>query len=109
MGSSLMVSYTRARAESLGVQLTGGAMQRAERILMTTLGTLLAAVFGAHAIQIVGIVMTICAATCFATAIGRWIAAYRALDAASAAPGPKARPLQVVPAKLRESAELATR
>jgi phosphatidylglycerophosphate synthase len=102
MGSSLMVSYTRARAESLGVQLTGGAMQRAERILMTTLGTLLAAVFSAHAVPILGVVMTICAASCFVTAIGRWIAAYRAL-------APKPRPMQVVPAKLRESAELAIR
>ena len=31
-GGSVMVSYTRARAEGLGVELSGGMMQRAERI-----------------------------------------------------------------------------
>jgi CDP-diacylglycerol--glycerol-3-phosphate 3-phosphatidyltransferase len=108
-GSSLMVSYTRARAESLGVALAGGAMQRAERILLIALGTLVAALFSAHAIAILGVVMTICATSCTATAIGRWVTAYRALARLD---GIRAKPrteIVVVPAKLRESAELAIR
>jgi phosphatidylglycerophosphate synthase len=119
MGSSLMVSYTRARAEGLGVDLSNsGMMQRAERILLITLGTLVAGWFAPHAVTILGVVMLLCAVTSFATAIGRWVAAYRALAELDAAvPAVKARPatptkpdLVVVPAKpLRESAELAIR
>lgn len=117
MGSSLMVSYTRARAESLGVELTGGMMQRAERILLITLGTLVAAWFAESSVVIVGVVMTACAVSCTATAFTRWIAAHRELarlDALAAAPVAKPRPapipeIVVVPAKLRESAELAIR
>ena len=43
----MMVSYTRARAESLGVALSGGIMQRAERIALVTCGSLIAAWCGA--------------------------------------------------------------
>ena len=38
MGGSLLVSYTRARGESLGVNCTKGVMQRAERLLGLGLG-----------------------------------------------------------------------
>jgi phosphatidylglycerophosphate synthase len=113
MGSSFMVSYTRARAESLGIELTGGMMQRAERILMITLGSLVAAWFSGAAIEIVGVVMTLCAVSCTATALTRLVSAYRTLAAADAMPTIKPRPLPeivVVPPKpLRESAELAIR
>ena len=46
MGGSLMVSYTRARAEGLGVELAGGMMQRAERIMLVAIGTVIAAWYG---------------------------------------------------------------
>jgi CDP-diacylglycerol--glycerol-3-phosphate 3-phosphatidyltransferase len=39
---SLMVSYTRARAEALGVSLAIGLMQRSERIVLVGLGLLVA-------------------------------------------------------------------
>ncbi len=124
IGSSLMVSYTRARAESLGIELHGGMMQRAERVLLTTSGTLLAGWFGAdpaHAdkvVPILGVVMTISALAASGTALNRWLVAYRELsriDAKAAAdlPVPQRQPVQPmpeyvpVPAKLRESAELA--
>src|SRR4029077_18703874 len=42
---SVMVSYTRARGESLGIVLDGGNMQRAERIALVSLGTLVTAYF----------------------------------------------------------------
>lgn len=41
LGGSLMVSYTRARAEGLGLECTVGLMQRAERIVLLGLGSLL--------------------------------------------------------------------
>ncbi len=43
MGGSLMVSYTRARAEALGLDCSVGLMQRAERVVLLGLGSL---VFG---------------------------------------------------------------
>jgi CDP-diacylglycerol--glycerol-3-phosphate 3-phosphatidyltransferase len=41
MGGSLMVSYTRAKAESLGIDCKVGLMQRAERVVLLGLGSLL--------------------------------------------------------------------
>ena len=40
LGGSLLVSYTRARGESLGVLCKGGLMQRAERILLLGIGAI---------------------------------------------------------------------
>jgi CDP-diacylglycerol--glycerol-3-phosphate 3-phosphatidyltransferase len=40
---SFMVSYTRARAEGLGIECKGGLMQRPERMVLLTAGALLAA------------------------------------------------------------------
>lgn len=85
IGASTMVSYTRARAEGLGVELTGGMMQRAERIVLVSGGALLAAWFAADAdtvssaTVILGGTMLICAVTSTATAISRWVVAYREL------------------------------
>ena len=44
VGGSFMVSYTRARAEGLGVECRGGVMQRPERITLLVIGTLLGAI-----------------------------------------------------------------
>ncbi len=114
MGASQMVSYTRARAEALGVELQGGMMQRAERILLVTLGTLAAACFVEHAVAILGTVMTVCAVSATGTAMSRWIVATRALrvepvreaELKSRPAMPSFAPPPVVAAKLRESAEL---
>jgi len=40
MGGSLMVSYTRARAEAMGLDCSVGLMQRAERVVLLGLGSL---------------------------------------------------------------------
>ncbi|MEJ2483350.1 MAG: CDP-alcohol phosphatidyltransferase family protein [Gemmatimonadota bacterium] len=40
MAGSLMISYTRARAESLGINCTVGLMQRAERVILIGLAAL---------------------------------------------------------------------
>lgn len=130
-GSSLMVSYTRARAEGLQIELSGGLMQRAERVFLTTCGTMLAAWYGsnpdsptagADSIAIVGGTMAVCSVACMATALNRWIVAYKALakrdalqlpviEEALPAQQPVAvsRPPEIfapVPKALRESAEL---
>lgn len=42
---STMVSYTRARAEALGVDCRGGMMQRAERMVALLLGNLIGLIF----------------------------------------------------------------
>ena len=96
MVSAIMVSYTRARAEALGVRLANGVMQRAERIVVITGGTLVAAWVGlldADAITpILGITMLVCGVASTATAINRFVVAYRVLAAR------KAEPLVVLPA-----------
>ena len=87
IGGSMMVSYTRARAEGLGIELTGGAMQRAERIVLVSGGTLVAAWFGSggdldampQVASILGVTMGICGVASIATAVVRWIVAYREL------------------------------
>ena len=43
---SLMVSYTRARAEGIGIEMKEGLMTRFERIALLAIGLLLTAVFG---------------------------------------------------------------
>ena len=42
---STMVSYTRARAEGLGIECKGGFMQRAERMILLVLGALIGTIF----------------------------------------------------------------
>ena len=41
LGGSLMVSYTRARAEGLGLDCKVGLMQRAERVVLLGLGSVI--------------------------------------------------------------------
>jgi phosphatidylglycerophosphate synthase len=41
LGASMLVSYTRARGEALGVSNTAGVMQRAERLVLLALGAIL--------------------------------------------------------------------
>ena len=132
MGGSMMVSYTRARAEGLKIELTGGVMQRAERIILISAGTLLAGWYGAspdgsgadRVAPILGGTMLLCAIASSATAVNRWITAYKALakrdaemisvieEALPAQPPVDrnpARPAEIfapVPKALRESAEL---
>jgi phosphatidylglycerophosphate synthase len=105
-GASMMVSYTRARAEGLGIELSGGMMQRAERILLVVGGTFTAVLYGSldAAAPIIGITMLITAATSTATAINRWIVAFRELAKREAEPvvveQPAAMPLPPVVASL---------
>lgn len=77
---SLLVSYTRARGESVGVLCRGGLMQRAERLVLTCLGCLsdpaLSPALGLEPGSVVLGVVGLIAVGTFATAIHRtiWIA-----------------------------------
>ena len=108
-GASMMVSYTRARAEGLGIELSGGMMQRAERILLVVGGTFGAVLYGnAEATPaIIGITMLITAATSTATAVSRWIVAFRILakreEKVVVVEQPAAMPLPPVVASLSAS------
>jgi phosphatidylinositol phosphate synthase len=85
LGGSMMVSYTRARGEGLGLKLDGGNMQRAERIVMVALGTLIAAWLEASPTSrawgepALGLALCTVGGASVITAVGRWIDGYRAL------------------------------
>jgi phosphatidylglycerophosphate synthase len=82
---SLMVSYTRARGEALGISLDGGNMQRAERIALVSIGTLITAWFNAardtqeYGIHVIGVALLIVGVGSTATAVSRWVQGYRML------------------------------
>lgn len=82
---SLMVSYTRARGEALGISLDGGNMQRAERIALVAIGTLITAWFNAardtqeYGIHVIGVALLIVGIGSTATAVSRWVQGYRML------------------------------
>lgn len=68
--SSTMVSYTRARAEGLGIDCKIGVMQRAERIVLLSLGSLVGPLFKVFDPAIIGVLGTITLASNF-TALQR--------------------------------------
>jgi CDP-diacylglycerol--glycerol-3-phosphate 3-phosphatidyltransferase len=85
---SMMVSYTRARAEGLGVPTGGDATLGTERIVLLAAGSWIAAWFEDYAVLIVGITMATYGLAAAVTAIQRGMTAYRRLgelDAAKAA------------------------
>ncbi|RFT15463.1 MAG: CDP-diacylglycerol--glycerol-3-phosphate 3-phosphatidyltransferase [Candidatus Saccharicenans subterraneus] len=73
---STMVSYTKARAESLGVSCQLGIMQRAERMVLLIIGTLLALIIG-HRDTVMIAVIIILAVVSNLTAIQRIAHVYR--------------------------------
>ena len=95
IGGSMMVSYTRARAEGLGLELSGGIMQRAERIVLVSGGTLIAAWYG-DPVPILGVTLATCGVASIATALHRWLVASRALARRASAP-----PAALAPAPVR--------
>ena len=74
---SLMVSYTRARAEGIGVEMKEGLMTRFERIALLVIGLLLTAAFGNAPILVV---LGILAVLTNATAVQRMWLVYRACN-----------------------------
>jgi phosphatidylglycerophosphate synthase len=87
IAGSVMVSYTRSRGESLGIKLDGGVMQRAERICLVSLATLVTAWFDAvkdtqeYGIVVIGVGLAITGVLASGTAAGRLIRGFRELRA----------------------------
>jgi phosphatidylglycerophosphate synthase len=87
VAGSMMVSYTRARGEGLGLNLDGGMMQRAERVIVVAIGSMVAAWFdatpgqGSYATAALGTSLVLCGSLSSFTALGRWIEGYRLLMA----------------------------
>ncbi len=75
MGGSLMVSYTRARAEALGLDCDVGFMQRAERVVLLGFGSLLFGLMWDG--LILKIIIVILAVTTILTAAQRMVWVYK--------------------------------
>jgi CDP-diacylglycerol--glycerol-3-phosphate 3-phosphatidyltransferase len=80
---SMMISYTRARAEGLGVSTRGDAMLGTERIVLLAAGTWVAAFLEDDAVPIVGATMALYGFAAGITALRRGFAAYARLREAS--------------------------
>jgi CDP-diacylglycerol--glycerol-3-phosphate 3-phosphatidyltransferase len=69
MGLSLLISYERAKAESLGLQAKGGLMERAERIVVLCIGLL----FGSILLWVMWVMLVLTAYT----AVQRFVKVWR--------------------------------
>jgi CDP-diacylglycerol---glycerol-3-phosphate 3-phosphatidyltransferase len=76
--SSLLVSYARARAEGLGIDCKVGIAQRAERILLVGMCSLLVGA-GPHALLLEGVVALLAVASVI-TVVQRFVYVYRHAD-----------------------------
>ncbi len=84
LGASLLISYERAKAESLGFEAKGGLMERAERLVVLCVGL-------AFSVLLVPILWLMLALTLF-TAGQRFVKVWRQATAAGHGPPPAQRP-----------------
>lgn len=70
--ASFLISYQRAKAESLGLSAKGGLMERAERMILLGVGLLASAIFVP--------VLWVMLALTIMTALGRFVRVWRAAD-----------------------------
>jgi CDP-diacylglycerol--glycerol-3-phosphate 3-phosphatidyltransferase len=84
LGASLLISYERAKAESLGFEAKGGLMERAERLVVLCVGL-------AFSFLLVPILWVMLALTVF-TAAQRFVKVWRQATAAGHGPPPAQRP-----------------
>ena len=88
--SSLLVSYARARAEGLGIDCKVGIAQRAERVLLVGLLSLLVGA-GPHALLLEAIIGLLAVASII-TVVQRFVYVFRHADAPAEAHKEPARP-----------------
>ncbi len=84
LGASLLVSYERAKAESLGFEAKGGLMERAERVVVLCAGL-------AFSFLLIPLLWLMLALT-IATAAQRFVKVWRQANAAGHGPPPAERP-----------------
>ena len=75
LAGSMMVSYTRSRAEALGLDCSVGFMQRAERVVLLGLGSILFGLMWGGAV--ISAIIVLMAITTNITAIQRMVWVYR--------------------------------
>jgi CDP-diacylglycerol--glycerol-3-phosphate 3-phosphatidyltransferase len=75
MAGSLMISYTRAKAETLGLECSVGLMQRAERIVLLGFGSLIFGLSGDG--LVISVIIVIFAVLTNVTAIRRILWVYK--------------------------------
>ncbi len=75
MAGSLMISYTRAKAETLGLECSVGLMQRAERIVLLGFGSLIFGLSGD--VLVISVIIVIFAVLTNMTAIRRILWVYK--------------------------------
>ena len=75
MAGSLMISYTRAKAETLGLQCSVGLMQRAERVVLLGFGSLIFGLSGDG--LVISVIIVIFAVLTNITAIRRILWVYK--------------------------------
>lgn len=68
MGLSMLISYERAKAESLGLQAKGGLMERAERIIVLCFGL----VFGSLLLWVMWVMLVLTAITAVQRFVKVW-------------------------------------
>lgn len=88
MGGSLMVSYTRAKAEALGLDCSVGFMQRAERVLLLGAGSLFFGLMWQG--LVLRLILIVLAITTVLTAIQRIVWVYRRASGVPLDPDPRA-------------------
>jgi CDP-diacylglycerol--glycerol-3-phosphate 3-phosphatidyltransferase len=69
MGAAMLISYQRAKAESLGFDAKGGIMERAERFIVLAIGLL----FGQFLIPVLWIMLVLT----LVTAVQRFVKVWR--------------------------------
>lgn len=84
LAASLLISYERAKAESLGFDAKGGLMERAERIIVLCVGLLL----GFLLVPLLWVML----ALTLVTAGQRFVKVWRQATIAGAAPAPQSHP-----------------
>jgi len=82
LGASLLISYERAKAESLGFDAKGGLMERAERVVLLCAGL----AFGFLLVPLLWAMLALTAIT----AVQRFVKVWRQASAAPAPPAPRA-------------------
>ena len=98
LGASMLVSYERAKAESLGFDARGGLMERAERLGFLALGLL----FESLLVPVLWVMLVL---TVF-TAVQRFVKVW---TPGVGPPGPAARrPLALPPGRPLDTADLAS-
>lgn len=86
MGSAMLISYQRAKAESLGFDAKGGLMERAERFIVLAVGLL----FGQILVPVLWVMLVLTAAT----AVQRFVKVWRQASVDAPRPEPRVRTRQ---------------